>query len=199
MKPFLIFTLAALGVTTCACSSSGAAAQPAHTITITAHAAASRSAPPTPHPSPPTSLVATSCQTGHLDATAGAPQGYRSGLQMVITFKNTGTAACTLHGWPRVWQSTGPPVTNIGQPAVAGPVPAPTAVTVPPNGTASARLQIEDSAAYPATTCKPIKATSLAVVPPGEKTATHISFGSTACKGNAKLMTVTAVVQGSGG
>jgi hypothetical protein len=199
MKPFLIVALAALGVTTCACSASGPAAQPAHTVTITAHAAASRTVAPAPHPSPPTSLVATRCQASHLSASAGAPQGYRSGLQIVVVFKNTGTAACTLHGWPRVWQSTGPPVTTIGQPAVSGPAPAPTVVTVPPNGTASARLRIEDSALYPTSTCKPVKATSLAVVPPGETTATHISFGSTACKGSAKLMTVTTVVQGSGG
>jgi hypothetical protein len=199
MKSFLIVILAVLGATTCACSSSGPAAQPAHSVTITAHAAASRSVAPAPHPSPPTSLVAASCQSSHLSASAGAPQGYRSGLQMVVMFKNTGTAACTLHGWPRVWQSTGPPVTNIGQPAVQGPVPAATVVTLPPNGTASSRLQIEDSATYPTKTCAPVKATSLAVIPPGGKTATHISFGSTACKGSAKLMTVTSVVQGSGG
>jgi len=199
MKPFLIVILAGLAAATCACSSSGTAARPAHTVTITAHAAASRSVAPAPHPSPPTSLVAASCQTSHLSASAGAPQGYRSGLQLVITFKNTGTAACTLHGWPHVWQSTGPPADAIGHPATAGPVPAPTVVTVPPNGTASARLQIEDSALYPARICVPFKATSLAVVPPGEIAARHISFGSTACKGNAKLLTVTAVVQGSGG
>ena len=199
MKPFLIVTLAALGAVTCACSGSGPAAQPVHTVTVTANAAAGRSATVAPTPSPPTSAVAASCQTSNLTASAGAPQGYRSGLQMVITFKNTGTAACTLHGWPRVWQSTGPPVTDIGQPAIQGPVPAATVVTLPPNGTASARLQIADSATYPAMTCKPVKATSLAVIPPGEKTATHISFGSTACKGNAKLMTVSTVVQGSGG
>jgi hypothetical protein len=199
MKRFLIATLAALGVTTCACSSSSPGAQPTHTVTITAHAAASRSVAPAPTPSPPTSAAAARCQTSHLSASAGAPQGYRSGLQMVVTFKNTGTAACTLHGWPRVWQSTGPPVTTVGQPAIEGPVPPPTVVTLPPNGTASARLQIEDSALYPTSTCKPLKVTSLAVIPPGEKTATHISFGSTACKGSAKLMTVTTVVQGSGG
>jgi len=199
MKPFLIASLAALGAVTCACSSSGPAARPARTVTVTANAAASRTVAPAPTPSPIRSAVAARCQTSHLTASAGAPQGYRSGLQMVIMFKNTGTAACTLHGWPRVWQSTGPPLTNIGQPAIAGPVPAPTVVTLPPNGTASARLQIEDSATYPAMTCKPLKATSLAVIPPGVATATHISFGSTACKGNAKLMTVTTVVQGSGG
>ncbi len=199
MKSFLIATLAALGATTCACSSSSPSAQPAHTVTITAHAAASRSVAATPAPSPRTSAAAARCGTKDLTVSAGAPQGYRSGLQMVVMFKNTTTAACTLSGWPRVWQSTGPPVTNIGQPATNGPAPAPTVVTLPPNGTASARLQIEDSATYPTATCKPVKATSLAVIPPDEKAALHISFGSTACKGSARLMTVTTVVQGSGG
>ena len=199
MRPFLIATLAALGVTTCACSSSSPAAQPEHTVSITARPAASHSPAVAPTPSPPTSAVAARCQTGNLNVSVGTPQGYRSGLQMVVVFKNTGTAACTLSGYPRVWQSTGSPVTNIGQPAIAGPAPAPTAVTLPPNGTASARLQIENSANYPTTTCKPVKATTLTVIPPNEKTAQHVAFGTTACKGTAKLMTVTAVVQGSGG
>ena len=199
MKPFLIATLAALGVTTCACSSSGPAAQPAHTATVTAHAAASKSVPPAPHPSPPTSAVAARCQISHLSATAGAPQSYASGLQMVIVLKNAGTAACTLSGYPTVTQAGGTPAANIGQPAGANPAAPHTVVTLPPNGDASARLRIGNSATYPAATCKPVKATSLAVIPPGEKAALHVSFGSTACKGSAKLMTVTTVVQGSGG
>jgi hypothetical protein len=201
MKPFLIATMAALAVTTCACSSSSPAAQPAHTVTITAHAAASRTVAPARHPSPspPTSLVATRCQTGHLSASAGAPQGYASGLQMVIVLRNASTAACTLSGYPTVTQAGGTPVTNIGQPASASATAPHTVVTLPPNGDASVRLRIADSATYPAATCKPVKATSLAVIPPGEKTAMHISFGSTACKGSARLMTVTTVVQGSGG
>jgi hypothetical protein len=199
MKPFLIVTLAALGLTICACSSSSPAAQPGHTVTITAHAAASRTVAPMPHPSPPTSLVAARCQTGHLSASAGAPQGYASGLQMVIVLRNASTAACTLSGYPTVTQAGGTPVANIGQPASANPAAPHMVVTVPPNGEASVRLRIADSATYPAATCKPVKATALAVVPPGEKTAMHISFGSTACKGSVKLMTVTAVQQGSGG
>ena len=133
---------------------------------------------------------------------AGAPQGYASGLQMVIALKNTGTTPCTLSGYPTVTQAGGTPVTNIGQPAKPSPPNAATprtVVTVPPNGVASVKLQIADSANYLINTCKPVKATSLAVAPPGEKTALHIAFGSTACKGSAKLMAVTTVQQGSGG
>lgn len=199
MKPFLIATLAALGATTCACSSSSPAAQPGHTVSVTAHAAASRSVTPAPTPSPPTSLVAARCQTKDLSATAAAPQGYRNGLQMVIVLTNTGTAPCTLSGYPTVSQAAGTPVTTIGQPARQNAATPRTVVTVPPNGAASVRLQIANSAGNLLGTCKPVKATSLTVVPPGQKAALHVSFGSTACKGSAKLMTVTTVQQGSGG
>ena len=118
---------------------------------------------------------------------------------MVIVLTNTGTAPCTLSGYPTVTQAGGTPVTNIGQPAKENPATPRTVVTVPPNGGASVKLQIADSANYLLSKCKPVKATSLAVIPPDEKTALHISFGSTACKGSAKLMTVTTVQQGSGG
>jgi hypothetical protein len=197
MKPNLIVTLAALGAATCACSSSSPAAQPEHKVTMTARPAASRSAPsPSPAPSSP---VAAPCQTKHMSASVGAPQGYRSGLQMVVMFKNTGTAPCTLSGYPTITQAGGTPVSNIGQRATGITATPRTVVTVPPNGVASAKLRIANSANYPVGTCKPVKATSLAVIPPDQKAAVHISFGSTACNGTAKLMTVTTVQQGSGG
>jgi hypothetical protein len=199
MKPFLIATLAALGVVTCACSSSSPTAHPAHNGTVTAHAAASRSATPAPTPSPPTSLVAARCQTKDLSASAEAPQGYRNGLQMVIVLTNTGTAPCTLAGYPTVSQAGGTPATTIGEPARQNPATPRTVVTLPPNGAASVRLQIANSAGNLLGTCKPVKATSLTVAPPDQKGALHVSFGSTACKGSAKLMTVTTVQQGSGG
>jgi hypothetical protein len=60
-------------------------------------------------------------------------------------------------------------------------------------------LRIADSANYPADTCKPVKATWLAVIPPNEKTALNISFGSTACAGNVRLLSVSTVLQGSAG
>jgi len=143
--------------------------------------------------------MAARCQTKDLSASAGAPQGYRNGLQMVIVLRNTGTAPCTLSGYPTVSQAGGTPVATIGPPASQSSATPHTVVTVPPNGDASVRLQIANSAGNLLGTCKPVKATSLSVVPPDEKAALHVSFGSTACKGTAKLMTVTTVQQGSGG
>jgi hypothetical protein len=197
MKPFLITILAAVCGTTCACSGSSRPAQPTHTAAVTAHPLAS-----TPAPAPTRSSgspAAASCLTRHLTASAGSPQGFAGGLEVAIEFKNLGKAACTLYGYPGVAQAAGTPATNIGQPSTENPAKPRTLVTLPPDGVASAMLRIGDSAKYPDGTCKPVKATWLEVIPPNQKTALHVSFGSTACKGNVKLLSVTAVQQGSAG
>jgi len=197
MKPFLIAILAAMCVATCACSGSSPAAQPTHTAT--AH---TRAGTPAAAPSPSSasgSPAAAGCLTKDLTASVGSPQGFAGGLEIAIIFKNLGHAACTLYGYPGVAQAAGTPVTNIGQPSTENPATPRTLVTLPPNGNASAMLRIADSLKYPDGTCKPVKATWLAVIPPNQKTALHVSFGSTACKGNVKLLSVTTVQQGSGG
>jgi hypothetical protein len=197
MKPLLIAILAAMCVTTCACSGSSPAAQPTHTAT--AHP---RAGTPAAAPSPSSasgSPAAASCLTKDLTASVGSPQGFAGGLEIAIIFKNLGHAACTLYGYPGVAQAAGTPVTTIGQPSTENPATPRMLVTLPPNGNASAMLRIADSLKYPDGTCKPVKATWLAVIPPNQKTALHVSFGSTACKGNVKLLSVTTVQQGSGG
>jgi hypothetical protein len=195
MKPFLIAGVAALGVTTCACSGSSPAAQPTHTVTVTSRPSVSGVSAPTP--SPTSSSPAANCATRDLTATVGSPQGYAGGLQIAIVFKNLGSTPCSLYGYPGVAQAAGTPVTNIGQPSTENPATSRQLVTLPANGTASAILRIADSGNYPAATCKPVKATWLAVIPPNQKTALNISFGSTACAGNVKLLSVTTVRQGA--
>jgi hypothetical protein len=200
MKPFLIAVLAAMCVTTCACSGSSRTLQPTHTAAaaVTAHPRAS-----TPAPAPSLSSgspAAASCLTRHLTASVGgSPQGFAGGMQIAIVFRNLGKAACTLYGYPSVAQAAGVPATTVGRPSTENPATPRTLVTLPPNGSASAMLRIADSLKYPDGTCKPVKATWLAVIPPNQKTALNVSFGSTACKGNVKLLSVTTVQQGSGG
>jgi len=129
----------------------------------------------------------------------GSPQGYAGGLQIAIVFKNVGGAPCSLYGYPGVAQAAGTPVTNVGQPSTENPATPRQLVAVPPGAFASAMLRIADSGNYPAATCKPVKTTWLAVIPPNQRTALNISFGSTACAGNVKLLSVTTVQQGSAG
>lgn len=125
--------------------------------------------------------------------------GTPSGLVLVIAFKNVRAVPCTLAGWPSVAQAAGSPVSKIGQPSTADTSTPRTLVTVPPGGFASARLKIAYATNQLAVACKPVKATWLRVIPPGQRTPLNIAFGTTACKGTAKLMSVTSVVQGSAG
>ena len=200
MKPLLIGTLAATGLMACACSSSPTAAEPVKTVTITARPSASHS-PATPTPSSATSSpVAAACQTKDLNGSVVAtPVGSPSGLGVVIVFRNLRTAPCTLDGYPTVAQAGGTPVADIGQPSRPDTSTPRTLVTLPPGGFASATLKIAYAANQLAVKCKPVKATWLRVTPPGQRTPLSISFGTTACQGTAKLMSVTSVTQGSAG
>ena len=202
MKPLLVGALAVTGLMACACSSSSSptVAVPVKTVTITARPTVSPS-PLTPTPSPPTSSpVAAACQTGNLSgAVGGSPQGTPRALMLVIVFRNLKTVPCTLHGYPSVAQAAGTPLADIGQPSTEDPRTPPAVVTLPPGGFASAVLKIAYADTYLASSCKAVKATSLRVTPPKEKTPLNISFGTTACQGTAKLMTVTSVAQGSAG
>ncbi len=118
---------------------------------------------------------------------------------LIIVFRNLKTVPCTLNGYPSVAQASGTPLADIGQPSAEDPRTPPTLVTLPPGGFASAQLKIAYADNYLAASCKQVKATWLRVIPPKEKTPLNISFGTTACQGKAKLMTVTSVVQGSAG
>jgi len=198
MKPLLTGILAVIGLLSCACSTPPTAAQPVKTVTITVRPSVRHS--PTPAPTPATSSpVAAACQTRDLTGSVGTPQGTAGGLVLAIAFKNLKATPCTLSGYPRVAQAAGNPVTNIGQPAAEDTSTPRTLVTLPPGGFASARLKIASAANYLAATCRPVKATWLEVIPPNQRTPLHISFGSTACQGTARLMSVTSVVQGSAG
>jgi hypothetical protein len=200
MKPLLIGTVVVIGLITCECSTPPTAAVPLKTITITARPSPTHpSVTPAPHP-PTSSPVAAACQTGHLNGSVGgSPMGTPSGLELVIVFRNMRTAPCTLSGWPSVTQAAGTPVSNIGQPSTQATSTPRTVVTLPPGGFASARLKIAYATNQLAVACKPVKATTLRVIPPGQQTPLNISFGTTACQGKAKLLSVTSVVQGSAG
>jgi Protein of unknown function (DUF4232) len=200
MKPLLVGALAVTGLMACACSSPPTAAVPVKTVTITARPSVSQS-PVTPTPSPPTtSPVAAACQTTNLSgAVGGSPEGTPRALVLVIVFRNLKNVPCTLNGYPRVAQAAGTPLADIGQPSAEDPRTPPTVVTLPPGGFASALLKIAYADNYLATSCKQVKATWLRVIPPKQTTPLNISFGTTACQGKAKLMTVTSVAQGSAG
>jgi hypothetical protein len=203
MKPFLVATLAAVGLTACACSGgSGGTPQATHTVIVTAPASTPATGTTT-QPAVSTSSTGAStpggCLTRYLNGSIGLTQGTAGAVEIEVVFKNLNNVPCTLYGFPGVAQAAGTPVTDIGQPSTENPTTARELVTLQPGGYANATLQISDAGNYSASVCNPVPATWLAVIPPNQTVPLYVSYSSTACKGSPKLLTVTAVRPGNGG
>jgi hypothetical protein len=207
MKPLLVATLAAIGLTTCACSGGSPTPQQTHTVIVTAPAPTSpagATSQPTGSASATTSAPtgagsAAGCLTRYLNGSIGLSQGTAGAIEIAIVFKNLNNVPCTLYGFPGVAQAAGTPVTDIGQPSTENHSTARELVTLQPHGYANATLQIVDAGNFAASACKPVKADWLAVIPPNQTVPLYIHYSSTACKGATKLLSVTAVRPGNGG
>jgi hypothetical protein len=207
LKPFVVVALATAGLATCACGSSGGAAQPTNTVTVTASTSpAASSATPagsTTQPAAGTSSGATAaagCLTRYLNGSVGLSQGAAGSTYIAVVFKNLNNVPCTLYGYPGVAQAAGTPVTDVGNPSTEDPSTPRELVTLQPGGYANATLRIVEGLNYPTSTCKPVSAQWLAVIPPNQYVPLYIHYSSTACKGlTVKLLSVTAVRPGNGG
>jgi Protein of unknown function (DUF4232) len=206
IKPVLVATLAAIGLTICACSGGSATPQQTNTVTVTAAAstpAATTSVQPassTPASSSGGGTAAAGCLTRYLNGSTGLSQGTAGAVEIAIVFKNLNNLPCTLYGFPGVAQATGTSVTDVGQPSFENHSTARELVTLQPGGFANATLQISFAGNYAAKVCRPVHADWLAVIPPNQTVPLYIHYSSTACRGlKVQLLSVTAVRPGNGG
>jgi hypothetical protein len=204
--PLAIAGLAIAGIALTACGSStppaSSPSSPAVTsapAATTPAAASSPAATPTPTPSTSAPPQAAGCLSRYLHGATGLSQGTAGSIYVVITFKNLNNAPCTLYGFPGVALATGTPVTDIGQPSTEDPTSARELVTLQPGGFANATLRVVEAGNFPTSVCTVVNTTWLAVIPPNQRVPLYIPFKSQACKGSAKLLSVTAVRPGNGG
>jgi hypothetical protein len=206
MKPLLLASLAAAGLAVTACGgSTPAASSPSSTASTPAPSASSSqpsttpSTSPTPSSSATTSTQAAGCLSRYLHGATGLSQGTAGSIYVVITFKNLDNVPCTLYGFPGVALAAGTPVTDVGQPSTEDMTTARELVTLQPGGFANATLRVVDAGNFPPSVCTQVNTTWLAVIPPNQRIPLYIPFKSMACKGSAKLLSVTAVRPGNGG
>lgn len=201
-RTFLATVLAASGVALAACGAGTPAARPTKTVTVTSSpsqpATTSRAANASPASQPTTLPAAAGCLTRYLNGSIGLTQGTAGAVEVTLVFKNLNNVPCTLYGFPGVSLATGTPVIDIGQPSSEGPSTARELVTLAPGGYANATLQIEDASNFPASACTQVQTTWVAVIPPNQTVPLYIPHDSTACKGSASLLSVTAVRPGNG-
>jgi hypothetical protein len=182
---------AAAGTTAAASTTSASTATAASGISSTASGSGSGS-------NSGSNSSSSTCQTRYLNATATNEQGAAGSDYVDIVFKNLNTQACTLYGYPGVSFGAGSPVAQVGQPADRNAAVASTLVTLQPQGSAYAVLQVGDAQNWPASTCEPTATTWLQVIAPNTTNPLYVAFKSTACKGDVVTMHVEAVQPGNG-
>ena len=90
------------------------------------------------------------CPTRSLQVKLGVGQGTAGSVYTTIDFTNISNVTCTLYGYPGVSLQTARPLHQIGKPAKENPATPRKLVTLQPQTTANALLQIVDAGNYPA-------------------------------------------------
>jgi hypothetical protein len=125
-----------------------------------------------------------SCATAQLGVKfVNQPNGAAGTIYYPIQFTNKGTHACTLRGYPGVSAvtSTG---AQIGKSASRSGTGVKT-ITIAPKKTARSMVGFAHTANFPASTCKPVTARGLRMIPPNQTTSVTIKRKFSACSGTS--------------
>ena len=197
--PAVALTCAAVLATGCGSSSSTTASGGTPSAPAASSAPASSApAAPASSPSSPAPAGPGPCPTRSLQVKLGVSQGTAGSVYTTIDFTNISNVTCTLYGYPGVSLQTARPLHQIGKPAKENPATPRKLITLQPQTTANALLQIVDAGNYPAGTCGPTTAHYLQVYPPNQTTPAYIKYKTQACSKPVRLMTVDVVKPGSG-
>ena len=199
--PAVTLTCAAVLAAGCGSSSSTTASGNAPSTPSASSPASSPTSSPAAPASSPSSPAAAGpgpCPTRSLQVKLGVSQGTAGSVYTTIDFTNISGVTCTLYGYPGVSLQTAKPLHQIGKPAKENSATPRKLVTLQPQTTANALLQIVDAGNYPPSTCGPTTAHYLQVYPPNQTTPAYIKYKTQACSKPVRLMTVNVVKPGSG-
>lgn len=123
------------------------------------------------------------CAAGSLRVGEEAGSGGAAGSTYThLTLENTGSATCTLQGWPGVSFVGNGTGKQIGAAATQDRSSAHPTVTLAPGQVAVAPLKVTNAQDYPAAKCDPVTPDGLRVYPPGSKQSLYLKTeGYTAC------------------
>ena len=209
-RTLALAALACAAGLTAGCSSAGspsAGAAPTVTVTTTppASAAAPASGPAGTSGSSGTGGSAggaAACTTAGLKVSTGQSNGAAGSVIVPLEFTNTGTASCTLFGYPGVSFVTGAGGSQVGASAGQDPATPRQQITLAPGGSAHALLQVAVAQNFPPAKCKLTTAHLLKVYPPGQTAPLYASFTSATCANPSKAvrtLMVQTVQPGAGG
>jgi hypothetical protein len=185
----VVLVLCAIGRVAAGC---GSASTPAASTPAASTPTASTAEASTPEASTPEAPAP--CRSDRLEGTLrfGPGAGSAGHVTSTLLLRNTGSAACTLRGYPGV-SFVDAHGHRLGIPA-GREGPAGATVTLRPGASAGARLTIADVGVYPPAECRPTRASGLRVYPPGETAALYVPHALRVCRGDERVATTGAVV-----
>lgn len=159
---------------------------PAAALAATGHPAARAAAAP-------------ACATSDLRVWLGVPgEGALGHIAYQLELSDISRHACTLLGFPGV-SAVAAGGRQLGSPAARDHFDPTRLVTLRRGATAHVFLQITNVAFLPSAACRPADAIGLKVFPPGQRTATVVSFPFRACARKGPVfLTVRTTVAGTG-
>lgn len=157
--------------------------------TTTASTTTSSTAPSGPAP----------CATTSLKVSLGLGNGAAGSVIYPLHFTNSGSASCTITGFPGVSFVAPGNGQQVGKPAVRSSSSTPT-VTLTEGAQATASVKVAGYQNFPPAQCKPTAVSGLRVYPPDNKAATYVAFTSSmqACSAGETLLQIQPVHAGSG-
>jgi len=124
------------------------------------------------------------CAASSLKLSVGQSNGAAGSIYYPLEFTNVSQATCTLYGYPGVSFVARPHGGLIGKPAQRNPTFPKELVSLAPNATAHASLQVVVAQNYPPNECKAVVADWLQVYPPGSYVPLYVKFTATTCLGH---------------
>ena len=147
--------------------------------TTTSVATATTTPPPT-SPATTVPVRAADCLTSQLQVTVSAPNGAAGHVDVTLGFRNRGSAACILDGFPGVSYVAGPSGRQVGAPAARVPTSY-GPVRLAPGDSAHAALQETDPTVYTPGRCHLVRRSGLRVYPPNQRAAAFVVQAGQAC------------------
>jgi hypothetical protein len=210
-RPLAVAALACAAALAAGCSSAGSpSAGAAPTVTVTTTPPAGTTAPASGSAGTSGSSgtggsaggTGAACPTASLKAATGKGNGAAGSVIVPLEFTNTGTASCTLFGYPGVSFVTGTGGSQVGASAGEDPATPRQQVTLAPGGSAHALLQVAVAQNFPPAKCKLTTAHLLKVYPPGQTAPLYVSYTASTCANPSKAvrtLMVQTVQPGAGG
>lgn len=141
--------------------------------------------------------AAVACATQQLDIGLSNEQGAAGSRLADITFTNTSSTPCTLHGFPGVSAVTNDDGTQLGAAAERETGQETTTITLAPGHSARAGLKMTNAGVLDPASCQPQAADGLRVYPPGETASAFIRIpGLEGCAGDANYLSIQPVTAG---